>query len=313
MTQNKLSLLWEIPLAILSLIFYKVMKFILGNLYTIYLYFNQDKSRQWRILSTETLNSFLFLPVLMTKGPRWNTHAIIGTLGPFSVNNSLTIERTLADESAQSWIAVIYSFPNYQTIGNINSTSDLSSSVILDMGQYTLGMRYYNYQDKVTFPVVKADGIAIVEPQESARDVNQVYHSLADKQNWFYLCLHYYVFTLLKWRDFLPASLIYSEFLPVGSPDTDFFYGALSHGEVLQLEIESKVLENFEVYITVYNRASFPLFWWQQQQQIYQTEVMVTNGFYLLRVRRKSNPTSDSGLNWRCCHQDNVVMASLKE
>ncbi len=41
MTQYQLSVLWEIPLAVLSFLFYKLMKFVIGNLSTIYLYFNQ--------------------------------------------------------------------------------------------------------------------------------------------------------------------------------------------------------------------------------------------------------------------------------
>lgn len=312
---NKLSLLWEAPLAILSFVFYKLMKLVIGNFYTIYLSLNQEKSRQWRILSADTLNSFLSLPVLMTKGPRWNTHAIIGTLGPFSVKSSLSIERELADKSAQSWIAVIYSFPDYQTITNISSDSDLSAPLPLKPGKYTLGVRYYNYSDKVTFPIVKVDGEDIVKPQECSGDVNNFYHSLIKRENWFYRFLHYYVFTLLQWRQFLPQSLINSEFLPVGSPDTEFFYGALSQGEILQLEINSSVLRDYEIYVTLYNRASFPLNWWQQREEIYKTAPMVSNGFYLLRVRNKSSlPISsnhDFALKWETTCRENLTIASL--
>ena len=77
---KQLILVWEIPLALLSLLFYKVMKFIIGNLFTIYLAVNKNKASQWRVLSQETLDSALSLPVLMTKGPRWNTHARINCL-----------------------------------------------------------------------------------------------------------------------------------------------------------------------------------------------------------------------------------------
>ena len=317
MTQNKLSLLWEAPLAILSFLFYKLMKFVIGNLYTIYLFFNQEKSRQWRILSAETLDSAMSLPVLMTKGPRWNTHAIIGTLGPFSVNSYISLERELADMSAKSWFAVVYSFPDYQTIANISSDSDLSAPLSLKPGKYTLGLRYYNYSDKVVFPAVTADGVQIVNTQECPGDVNNFYHSLIKRESWFYRFLHYYIFTLLQWQKFLPKSLVRREYLPVGAPDTNFFYGALSEGEILQMEISPAVLRDYEIYITLYNRASFPLSWWQQKEEIYKTKAMPSNGFYLLRVRKiVSSPSSlknKSALKWHTSRTNNITIANLKE
>ena len=62
--------------------------------------------------------------VLMTKAPRWNTHAIIGTLGPFMVENDLSLEVASANNSAKSWFAIFYSFPNYDTIDTIASKVD---------------------------------------------------------------------------------------------------------------------------------------------------------------------------------------------
>ena len=75
----------------MSFIFNKITKFIVGNLYTAYLAINKKQASTWRVLSAETLKSPLSLPVLMTKAPRWNNHAIIGTLGPFKVEDSLGV------------------------------------------------------------------------------------------------------------------------------------------------------------------------------------------------------------------------------
>ncbi len=145
MTRYQLSVLWEIPLAVLSFLFYKLMKFVIGNLNTIYLYFNQGKALQWRVLSAETLKTPLFLPVLMTKGPRWNTHAIIGTVGPFSVNSSMGLDIECANMSAKSWIAVVYSFPYYQTVASISSEISKSeaqcSSLSLNLSNTFLALR----------------------------------------------------------------------------------------------------------------------------------------------------------------------------
>ena len=319
MTHARLSVLWEIPLAILSFLFYKSMKFVIGNLYIIYLYFNQEKARQWRVLSAETLKNPLSLPFLMTKGPRWNTHAIIGTLGPFSVKSSLDLDIESAHMSAKSWIAVVYSFPYYQTIGHIRSDSSKSgarwSSLSLKPGKYSIGLRYYNWSEEVRLPEVMVDGVKIVSSQECPVDVNSFYDSLIERENWFYRSLHYYIFTLLQWQKFLPQSFVRREYLPVGAPDTEFFYGYLWRGEILQVEVSSGVLNSYDVYLTLYHRSSFPMSWWQQQTETYQTEPMASNGFYLLRVRPKSSSPaysdSDSSLKWQTNRTDKITIASI--
>ena len=127
---DKVFLLWEIPLALFSFVFYKVMKFIIGNLFTVYLAFDQKKANQWRVLSQKTINAPLVLPVLMTKGPRWNTHAVIGTLGPFAVQESVEIDIETANNSARSWIAVVYSFPGYKTITSLESEQKVTFSIL---------------------------------------------------------------------------------------------------------------------------------------------------------------------------------------
>ena len=235
---KNISLVWEVPLALLSFVFYKVMKLIIGNLFTIYLTINQDKANQWRVLSQEVIDSPLSLPVLMTKGPRWNTHAVIGTLGPFKVNNSLALDIASANHSARSWIAVIYSFPSYKTVTSIESdeldSDDKWYSTSLRAGKYSLGVRYYNRLDHLTYPAVKIDGSDFVQPQSIASNVNDFYHSLIQAKNWFYSSLHYYIFTILKFRNWLPESFVRREFLPVGAPDTYFAYNYLKKQQQLQ-------------------------------------------------------------------------------
>ena len=319
MTRYNLSVLWEIPLAVLSFLFYKLMKFVIGNLSIIYLYFNQGKAHQWHVLSAETLKIPLFLPLSMTKGPRWNTHAIIGTLGPFSVKSSMGLDIESADMSAKSWIAVVYSFPYFQTIGSIRSDSSKSeaqwSLLSLKPGKYWIGLRYYNWSEEVRLPAVIVDGVEIVSSQECPTDVNSFYDSLINRENWFYRFLHYYIFTLLQWQKFLPQSLVRREYLPVGAPDTEFFYGALPRKEILQVEVSSAVLSCYDVFLTIYNRSSFPVSWWQQQTETYQTAPMTSNGFYLIRVRPKSfSPAylrSDFSHQWQTNRKDKITVASI--
>lgn len=293
------DLILEVPLAIASLIFYKVMKLVIGNLYTLYLSFNKKITSQWRVLSAEALKSPLSLPVLMTKGPRWNTHAVIGTLGPFSVKESLSLDVDSINLSAQSWIAVVYDFPAYRTITSLTSQEYSQSqgwiSVKLASGKYSLGVRYYNCRESLWFPAVKTDAQELVSSYFIPSDVNQFYSDLISKKNWFYLALHYYIYTILRLRKWLPESFVKSEFLPVGAPDTQFFYDYITKQQSLQVIVKPEILSQVDIYLTIYDRSSLPLAYAQLGTEKYLSQPIPNNGYYLIRVRQKTSPLDLTG------------------
>ncbi len=286
---KKISLLWEIPLALLSFVFYKVMKFVIGNLFTVYLTLNQKKASQWRVLSKKTLNAPLILPVLMTKGPRWNTHGVIGTLGPFAVKESISINIKTANNSARSWIAVIYSFPGYKTVTSIESDKINQDNdwhtVKLSAGKYSLGVRYYNRFPAINYPAVKVDDSLFVDSCNVPSNINDYYYDLIKAKNWFYSSLHYYIFTILKLRDYLPESFVRREYLPVGAPDTHFAYNYLDSQQALQIAIEPEIIEQFDIYFTFYDRSSLPLTWCIITEPKYLLSPQDNKGYFLLRIR----------------------------
>lgn len=303
---KNLFLLLEIPLALLSFLFYKLIKFIIGNLYTIYLYLNKKKASQWRVISAELIESPLSLPVLMTKGPRWNTHAIIGTLGPFTVKDFIELDVTSANKSARSWIAIFYSFPGYQTIDTIESDSSKLNTqwqkLALKSGQYTIALRYYERENSLNLPAIKIDGKDFVAPQIVSNNINDFYLNLAQRTNWFYLSLHYYIFTILKLREWLPESFVAHEFLPVGATDTKFIYNFLDSKQSLNITTKHLILENYNVHFTSYNRASFPLQSFPIDTEEKKVEASDHQGFYLLRLRPKSGSselTTNRIVDWK--------------
>ncbi|PSF39271.1 hypothetical protein C7H19_00325 [Aphanothece hegewaldii CCALA 016] len=281
----------EIPLAILSFIFYKINKFFIGILYTIFLFIKKNKAKQWRVLSAQTLETFLSLPVLMTKGPRWNTHAIIGTLGPFQVQETISLDLNILKKSAQSWIVVIYSFPSYETITNLDSNQIVSQedwiSITVKPGLYSIGLRYYHWSDSLELPTVKVDDKLLVDKSEVSPNVNDFYKNLINQKNWFYLALHYYIFTILKYRKWLGESFVKQEFLPVGAPDTEFVYGYLAKNQSLKIMIEPLIINDYDIYFTTYDRSSFPLYWCQITEETYLTKPIEKHGYYLFRLRQK--------------------------
>jgi hypothetical protein len=288
---NKIALIWEIPLALLSFLFYKVMKLTIGNLFTLYLRLDRSKASQWRILSQQVIDSPLSLPVLMTKGPRWNTHAVIGTLGPFAVQESIEIDLESARNSARSWIAVVYNFPGYQTITSLASHQTKPDAqwhaIKLPSGKYSLGVRYYQRNDTLNFPAIRLDNNNFVAPTSIDSNVNDFYHKLIERENWFYSSLHYYVYVMLKLRKRLGESFVRGEFLPVGAPATSFVYNYLDRGQALQLDLADDLIANCDIYFTLYDRASFPVTWCQIDRSSYYFPKLEFCGFYLLRIRFK--------------------------
>lgn len=304
--------IWEIPLALLSFVFYKVMKFIIGILFTIYLAINQEKASQWRFFSQKMIAAPLILPVLMTKGPRWNTHAVIGTLGPFKVEREFALDIESANNSANSWIAVVYSFPAYKTITSLESnkinSDDKWYSVNLKPGKYTLCIRYYNRSQKLQLPAIKVDGNNFVNAQPMHSDVNNFYYDLIKAKNWFYSSLHYYIFTILRLRGILPESFIRNEYLPVGAPDTFFAYNYLEKQQQLQLDIDAEIITNCNIYFTLYDRSSLPLNWEQITSTEYHLAAPETNSYYLLRIRPKPELSDiKTNYNFRVVKENNLL------
>jgi Family of unknown function (DUF6208) len=288
---NNIWLLWEIPLACLSFIFNKLVKFVIGNLFTVYLALNKQKASQWRVLSAKMIKAPLILPVLMTKGPRWNTHAIIGTLGPFKVTEAIAIDTKTAHQSARSWIAVVYSFPGYKTVTSLESEQLAPDSdwhaIKLPAGRYSLGVRYYNRAEIINYPAIKIDNQLFVEPYNIPPDINKYYDDLINAKNWFYSSLHYYIFTILKLRNYLPESFVRREYLPVGAPATHFAYNYLDPQQTLEITTATEIIQQFDLYFTLYDRSSLPLTWCIITEPKYTLAPQDKQGYFLVRIRPK--------------------------
>jgi hypothetical protein len=301
-----LSLLWEVPLAVLSFCFFKVVKAVIGLFYGIYLSRDRNRATQWQVLSAEVLSIPIVLPVLMTKGPRWNTHAIIGTVGPFTVQNTISIDLKSLRQSAQSWTVVVYRYPNYATVAQFSSLDDAANrrpELDVTPGKYSLGVRYYECLESVEFPCITVDAVqsdnrqaapdasqdrVIINPHSVPVNTNAFYRQLCDLHNWFYLALHYYIYTLLQLRPWLPETFVTREYLPVGNPDTAFFYDYVEAQTSLSLALHPTALQHYDIYFTLYSRSSLPLFYTKIEQAAVTVPAFPTKGYYLIRTRPRS-------------------------
>lgn len=292
-----LPLLWEVPLAGLSLVFYRTMRILFSRLYRFSLSRKTEAKLQWRVLGADTLAHVPFaLPVIMTTGPRWNTHAVIGTLGPFSVAQSLELDLYSVQQSARSWVAVVYAFPSFKTVQSLDShrfrqvasAAEPWVKLVVPPGRYTLGLRYYDRANTITYPRLRLDGDRTLPPFIAAPNTNDFYQQLQHyPRKGFYLALHYYSYILLKYRRHLPEAWVKGEYLPVGAPDTRFFYGGLNRGQQLTVVLEPALLDQFDFYLTLYDWASFPMGWQQLTASSYAT-IAPHNGSYAFRIRPKA-------------------------
>jgi len=304
-----LKLWWEIPLALLSLIFYKTVKGLMPILFQ-----KNAKAKkkiadstkkevyQWRVVSEELLKQPLVLPYILTTGPRWNTHAIIGTTEPVPVKESLQIDISSCVASAQSWSIGIYSFPEAKPVKYIASHEpkfqEKWQKLELEPGKYTLTLRYYNWYDQVNLPAINVDSNPIINAESvNSSDINSYFNylpKLTARDNIFYRCLNYYIFTILVYQKWLPKEWVRKQYLPVGDPNNEFVYGVIYKGYSLTLKLNPLLLTNYDVYLTTYNRSSLPITFCQINAEKYTTSVIETDGFYLVRLRPKSDLDNNS-------------------
>jgi hypothetical protein len=120
--------------------------------------------------------------------------------------------------------------------------------------------------------------------------------SIRNRSSFYYRLLHYYVFFYLKYgtknTDWLRA-----HFLPVGNPDTEWYYGHLAAGEQLGVRFDSAHERAYHTYVAFYNWASFPVDWTKIQGLEWQSVPFAEDVGYAIRCVRKMSDlrTQDSG------------------
>ncbi|MCI0393411.1 MAG: DUF6208 family protein [Chloroflexi bacterium] len=301
-SRSRLSALYEIPLAVLSFLFYKTIRYMLRRGVVLLSGRLQEQATNWRVLDQEGLERPLALPVTMTTGPRWNPHAMIATAGPFEVRQAISFDVDVVRQAAQSWTAVVYCLADNSLVSRIGSLdgpfADRWQTFRLEPGMYMLGIRYYKWSRDIALPEVWIDGEPFVSARAIKSEPNQFYAHLHERASFFYLCLHYYISPLLRYRDRFSRAFVEREFLPVGNPETRFAYGLLRKGRAWHVELEQQLLETYNIYFTAYDRRSFPTFWYEIVEARHQTPESPTDGFYLVRLHQKVPAAGRLGQEW---------------
>ncbi|NEP50025.1 MAG: hypothetical protein F6K65_14875 [Moorea sp. SIO3C2] len=289
---TNIELFWEIPLSILSFIFSRILRFVMQTIGGYFTAQKNTKNIEWQFVSAEFLKKPIKLIWAMSRS-RWNLHAIISLVGPIQVKEVISFDASAAKQSAQSWTLVVYSLPDFETITNISSLTvsgeNQWESVSLKPGKYLLGLRYYYWSETVEQPTVKADGIKVVDAKliNAPTNINSFYRDLIKRKNWLHVWLNYYVFNLLRFKEWLPQAFVKKVFLPVPNPETKFYYGALKKGESIQFQLAPSLLTSHDIYYSLYSRECFPLDWYKINEAEHTTSRSDQKSIYIVRIHPK--------------------------
>jgi hypothetical protein len=277
--------LLRIPTASASFIFFHAVKWLLHRL-------RRARERNQETLAWSTLSEGLgrplALPYIMVTGPRWNPHAFISRVGPFQVEHSLRMRTDTAHASAQMWTLVISRASDTHAFASIDSSQITQDNEwhaqTLPPGRYSGVLRYYDWATDPHLPALEIDGGRPIPERSVPPTENDYLGLIRNKDGLFYAWLHYYVLEMLRLRQYLPASFVRREYLPVGNPETAFSYGYLPRGQCLAITSSLGIPEGHRLYLTIYNRSSFPVLWCEVPSLPYDTQPAEAAGSYLLRL-----------------------------
>jgi Family of unknown function (DUF6208) len=291
-TRLTISDFMQIPFAFVSFVFFHIVKLVMRGFVTLINNRKKGKLTPWRVISEDMIKKPLVLPVFMTKAPRWNPHAIIGVVGPLSVESSIDINTEQANGSASNWGLVMQSMENgseQRLSSNVNDKNESWESMQLEPGHYTAALRYYGQTEDIYLPAININGQEAIAPMPVDSNNNKFYEELRDRRNWFYVLLNYYVYTMLRFSRWLPDAFVVNQYLPAGDPGMEFKYGVIEKNSELHVSLETDLLSNYEVYLTFYDRASFPVQWCQLREATMTTAPAEETGYYLIRFLLKTS------------------------
>jgi Family of unknown function (DUF6208) len=284
--------LFSVPLACGSFLFFRAVKRLLDRIRRARE--RNRESRGWYTIS-EVLARPLALPYIMVTGPRWNPHALISRVELFQVKHALRIRVDTAHRSARMWTLIIYRGLDPRAVAAIVSDSEALGDdgwheQTLPPGRYSATLRYYEWSDDPRLPEIEIDGSHRILERSVPPNENDYLSGLLDKQGFFYTCLHYYVLEMLRLRRHVPQWFVRREYLPVGNPETAFLFGYLRRGQCVEITSSHGIPKGHRLYLTLYNRSSFPVVWSDVQSLPYRTPPAEATGSYLLRLHAMCSP-----------------------
>jgi len=249
----------------------------------------QSKSNSdiaWHSLSRWLTKGKSNLLAMMMMGPRWNCNATLAISDMFYVENEIDIDIQTANSSAKFWTAVVYDM-NFKTIAYLgndkDNMNDTNMTLALPTGHYFIAIRYYETSIESEFPRVNIDANAAIDAvttKEERVEYEKYLEGLSNYRSFLFLAMHYHAYAFLKNRQSLRADWVNQVYLPVGNPETKFTYGTVKKGQKIQ--VASVEYPQKRTYISVYNKASLPVYWGELFEG-QETPAIPVSGTYAIR------------------------------
>lgn len=279
----------DLPLLLagwVSFVLYKPLNWSIRSLLNLKAGLGRAKEAHWIGLS-ELIARPVGIPFLMITAPRWNCHAIMAITDPFEVDSIISLDTRILKRCAEAFSLVMYPPDGPAFSIPFDQGQNPRTEWRVRKGRYRIGARYYGPCAAPEFPEIFSDG-AIAVRGRLLKDERQRYQSqlesIRNRTSWIYGLLHFYIHVFMRLGVGSP-SFLKREFLPVGNPDTEFEFGAVTQGAMIQVN-QAPPNEEADVYVTLYNRCSFPVDWWKAEVFPFQQQASC-NGYYLVRMVQK--------------------------
>lgn len=186
------------------------------------------------------------------------------------------------------WLDVPISITQAQAIAS--GRSDSKQYVNLTLRPYL-----FDGRRSASLPQLRLEGreLGTGEPLSFHADKLAVNQHLRYKQKLFHLAVQWHSFSLLYARGLLPETTVKAVYLPVGNSETQWLWGVVRAGFMLDVTIAVSVLAEHLVFVTVYNRASVPILYSITCEKTRQLlPICEEDGSFAMRVVRKDGDTT---------------------
>ena len=112
---------------------------------------------KWRTISDD-FKKRGFLLAASVLAPRWNCHALLATLSPIPVRETLSVDIAYLAGDSDSWSLELYDerWATKKWIGS-TTTNDVTVRWTLSPGTYSLVLRFYTDANDISVPAVTID------------------------------------------------------------------------------------------------------------------------------------------------------------
>jgi uncharacterized protein DUF6208 len=288
--RSALLIALELPFALVSLALYLAVRALMRRAVRAHFAKRPELAASWRVVSRELLEKPIARIAAVATAPRWNTHAIVASAGPFVAKSSIAVQLAPVRRSAAAWAIVVHAHPSQRPLMSFSGRQETEhAEVAVEPGSYMLMSRYYHPLDEPELPEVRIDGKPVVSACRVPRDANDFYPELSHRVGTIAIILHFHVVTLLRLSRLLPAELVRRHMAPVGAPNTVFLYGVIERGERMRLGARGSLRETHEIFYDLYGRDSLPFAWGEMDRDDVSTDPAPRTGFYLIRVQARAD------------------------